>query len=48
MEHDSSFNRQLRKERTAKAVMDKTIRMLEADIVKNIEKKNRWDEPRNY
>ena len=32
MEEDSSFNKQLRKEITARAVMNKKIKMLEADI----------------
>ena len=36
MEHDSSFNNQLRREITARAVMNKKIKMLKADIdVKN-------------
>ena len=38
MEHDYSLNKQLRKEKTAKYVMDKKIRMFEADIDKNNEK----------
>ena len=40
MEHESSFNKQLRKEITARAVMNKKIKMLEADIDGN-NKKNR-------
>ena len=38
MEHDSSFNKQLRKEITAKAVMNKKIKMLETDIDENNKK----------
>ena len=37
MEHDSSFNKQLRKEITAKAVINEKIRMIEAVIDKNNE-----------
>ena len=39
MEHESSYNNQLRKEITAKAVMNKKIKMLEADIDENNKKK---------
>ena len=35
MEHDSSFNKQLRKEITARAVMNKKVKMLEVDIDEN-------------
>ena len=38
MEHESSFNKQLRKEITARAVMNKEIKMLEADIDENNKK----------
>ena len=38
MEHESSFNKRLRKEITAKAVMNKKIKMLEADIDENNKK----------
>ena len=38
MEHESSFNKQLRKEITARAVMNKKIKMLEADIDGNNKK----------
>ena len=38
MEHDSSFNKQLRKEITARAVMNKKIKMLETDIDENNKK----------
>ena len=38
MEHESSFKNQLRKEITAKAVMNKKIKMLEADIDENNKK----------
>ena len=38
MEHNSSFNKQLRKEITAKAVMNKKIKMLETDIDGNNKK----------
>ena len=38
MEHKSSYNNQLRKEITAKAVMNKKIKMLEADIDENNKK----------
>ena len=38
MEHESSFNKQLRKEITARAVMNKKIKMLEADIDENNKK----------
>ena len=37
MEHKSSFTKQLRKEITAKAVMNKEIKTLEESIDKNIE-----------
>ena len=37
MEHDSSFNKQLRKEITARAVMNKKIKILEVDIDENNE-----------
>ena len=37
MEHKSSFNKQLRKEITARAVMNKRNKKLEVDIDKNIE-----------
>ena len=42
MEQDSSYNKRLRKEITARAVMRKKIRMLETDIEKNNEKKMRY------
>ena len=35
MEHDSSFNKQLRKEITARAVVNKKIKILEVDIDEN-------------
>ena len=35
MEHESSFNKQLRKAITARAVMNKKIKKLEADIDEN-------------
>ena len=38
MEHESSFNKQLRKGITAKAVMNKKIKMLETDIDENNKK----------
>ena len=38
MEHNSSFNNQLRKEITARAVMNKKIKMLKSDIDVNNEK----------
>ena len=38
MEHDSSFNKQLRKEITARAVINKKNRMLEVDLDKNNKK----------
>ena len=38
MEHDSSLHKQLTKEITARAVMITKLRMLKADIDKNIEK----------
>ena len=38
MEHDFSFNKQLRKEITAKAVMNKKIITLETDIDENNKK----------
>ena len=38
MEHKSSYNNQLRKEITAKAVMNKKIKMLENDIDENNKK----------
>ena len=38
MEHKSSYNNQLRKEVTAKAVMNKKIKMLETDIDENNKK----------
>ena len=38
MEHESSFNKQLRKEITARAVMNKKFKMLEADIDENNKK----------
>ena len=37
MEHDSSFNKQLRKEITARVVMNKQIKSLQQNIDKNIE-----------
>ena len=37
MEHNSSFNKQLRKEITARAVMNKEIKSLQENIDKNIE-----------
>ena len=36
MEHDSSFNKQLRKEITARAKMNKKTKMLEVDLGENI------------
>ena len=38
MEHDSSFIKQMRKNVTARGVMNKEIRMLESDMDKNIGK----------
>ena len=38
MEHDSSFNKQLRKEITARAVMNKQIKKLELNIDENNKK----------
>ena len=38
MEHDSSFNKQLRKEITARAVMNKQIKKIEVNIDENNEK----------
>ena len=38
MEHDSSFNNQLRREITARAVMNKITKMLKADIDVNNKK----------
>ena len=38
MEHDSSFNKQLRKEITARAVMTEKVKMLEVDMDENIRK----------
>ena len=38
MEHDSSFNKQLRKEITARAVMNKQIKKLEVNIDDNNKK----------
>ena len=35
MKHDSSFNKQLRREITARAVMNKATKMLEVDIDEN-------------
>ena len=35
MEHDSSFNKQLRKEITARAVVNKKIKILEVDVDEN-------------
>ena len=35
MEHESSFNKHLRKEITAEAEMNKKIKMLEADLDEN-------------
>ena len=35
MEHESSFNKQLRKKITTKAVMNEEIKMLETDIDEN-------------
>ena len=46
MEHDSSFNKQLREEITAKAVMNKKIEMLKGDEYEN-NKKNIWCSWRN-
>ena len=37
MDHDSSFNKQLRKEITARAVMNKEIKSLQENIDINIE-----------
>ena len=37
MEHESSFNKQLRKEITAKAIMNKEIKSLQENIDVNIE-----------
>ena len=39
MEHESSFNKQLRKEITARAKMNKKIKLLEGDMFENILKK---------
>ena len=38
MEQDSSFNNQLRREITARAVMNKKIKMLKSDIDENNKK----------
>ena len=38
MKHDSSFNKQLKNEITAKAVMNENIRMLQVDIDKKMKK----------
>ena len=38
MKHKSSFNKQLRKEITARAVMNKKVKMLEVDIDENNKK----------
>ena len=38
MEHTSSFHKQFRKEITVRAVMNKRLKMLEADIDENITK----------
>ena len=38
MEHNSSYNKQLRKVMTARAVMNKKIRLLAVDVDKNDEK----------
>ena len=38
MEHDSSFNKQLRREITARAIINKKIKMLESDIEENNKK----------
>ena len=35
MEHSSSFNKQLRKQITARAVMKKKIKMLKVDVDEN-------------
>ena len=40
MEHKSSFNKELRKEITARAVMNREIKTLQENIDKNIEEKN--------
>ena len=39
MEHNSSFNKQLRKETAARAVLNKKIKMLKVDVDVN---KNNW------
>ena len=44
MEHESSFNKQLRKEITVRAVMNKKIKKLEADIDENNKKIDIVDE----
>ena len=36
MEHNSSFNKQLRKKITGRAVMNKEIKTLKADVDENI------------
>ena len=38
MKRESSFNRQLRKEKTARAVMNKEIKMIEVNIDENNKK----------
>ena len=38
MEHDSPFNKKLRKEMTARAIMNEKNTMVKADIDKNLEK----------
>ena len=38
MEHDSSFDKQLREKITARAVINKKLTMLEADIDENFKK----------
>ena len=43
MEHYSSFNKQLRKEITARSVMNKKLKMLEVDIDENNNKINDVD-----
>ena len=44
MEYDSSYNKQLKKEKTARAVMNKQVRMLQGYKGKNNEKKMRYHE----
>ena len=43
MEHDSSFNKELRTEITARAVMNREIKTLQENIDKNLEEKYNVD-----